>query len=67
MLLLISLVIASIFLVAYIWAVKSGQYDDTYAPAMRVFSDGKITKHKEFDKKETFDEEEEMENQTDKK
>jgi len=31
-----SLAIASGFLVAFIWAVRSGQYEDTCTPAMRL-------------------------------
>ncbi len=38
---LIILVIASIlvaggFLFAFLWAVKSGQYEDTYSPSVRI-------------------------------
>jgi len=32
----ISLLVASGFLVAFIWAVKSGQYKDTYTPSVRI-------------------------------
>ncbi len=35
-LIFISSVIASAFVVAFIWSVKSGQYDDTYSPAVRI-------------------------------
>ena len=31
-----SLAIAVTFLVAFIWAVRSGQYEDTFTPSMRV-------------------------------
>lgn len=31
-----SLCVATAFLVYFIWAVRSGQYDDTQTPAMRV-------------------------------
>jgi cbb3-type cytochrome oxidase maturation protein len=35
-----SITIALGFLAAFSWAVKSGQYDDTYTPSMRMlFSD----------------------------
>jgi cbb3-type cytochrome oxidase maturation protein len=30
------LLVASGFLVAFIWAVKSGQYKDTYTPSVRI-------------------------------
>ena len=35
----ISLCIAVFFLATYIWAVKSGQYDDTYSPGVRMLFD----------------------------
>ena len=37
----LSIVIATCFLWAFIWAVKSGQYEDTCTPAMRVLLDEK--------------------------
>jgi cbb3-type cytochrome oxidase maturation protein len=38
-LILISLIVALGFLVAFIWAVKSGQYDDDYTPSVRILFD----------------------------
>ena len=35
-LILISLIVAVCFLIAFIWAVKSGQYDDAYTPSVRM-------------------------------
>lgn len=32
----VSVVVASLFLWAFIWSVKSGQYDDTYTPSVRM-------------------------------
>lgn len=32
----LSVTLAGLFLVAFIWAVRSGQYDDTCTPAMRL-------------------------------
>jgi cbb3-type cytochrome oxidase maturation protein len=34
-----SLVVASGFLVAFLWAVKSGQYDDDVSPSIRILYD----------------------------
>ncbi|TNE81222.1 MAG: cbb3-type cytochrome oxidase assembly protein CcoS [Bacteroidetes bacterium] len=34
-----SLVLASGFLFAFIWSVKSGQMEDTSTPAMRILND----------------------------
>jgi cbb3-type cytochrome oxidase maturation protein len=35
----LSIVIAACFLGAFIWAVRSGQFEDTQTPAMRVLLD----------------------------
>lgn len=35
----ISLFIAIIFLIAFLWAVKSGQFDDKYTPSVRMLFD----------------------------
>lgn len=34
-----SLFIAIIFLIAFLWAVKSGQFDDKYTPSVRILFD----------------------------
>lgn len=39
----LSLLVALGFLVAFIWAVKTGQYEDDYTPAMRVLLDDEST------------------------
>ena len=36
-----SLFVALMFLGAYFWAVKSGQYDDKYTPSVRILFDDK--------------------------
>lgn len=36
-----SLLVALIFLGAFFWAVRSGQYDDANTPAMRILFDKK--------------------------
>lgn len=35
----LALTLAFIFLAAYIWAVRSGQFDDTTTPAYRILLD----------------------------
>jgi cbb3-type cytochrome oxidase maturation protein len=36
-----SLFVATGFLIAFLWAVRSGQYDDNYTPSVRMlFDDG---------------------------
>jgi cbb3-type cytochrome oxidase maturation protein len=42
-----SLLVASGFLVAFLWAVKSGQYDDKHTPAIRMLMDDKNSNVKE--------------------
>lgn len=39
LLVVVSLVLAIGFLISFIWAVKSGQYDDDYTPSVRVLFD----------------------------
>lgn len=41
-----SLLAALFFLGSFIWAIKSGQYDDDYTPAIRMLFDDE-TEHKE--------------------
>lgn len=45
----LSVLIATAFLLAFVWAVRSGQYEDTCTPSMRVLLDEPETtnpKHK---------------------
>ena len=35
----VSLLLALIFLIAYVWSVRSGQYEDTETPSLRVLAD----------------------------
>jgi cbb3-type cytochrome oxidase maturation protein len=35
----VSLLAALVFLFLFIWAVKSGQFDDTFTPSVRVLFD----------------------------
>ena len=34
-----SLSVALVFLAAFVWSVRSGQYDDDYTPSVRVLFD----------------------------
>ncbi len=36
-----SILVATGFLVAFIWSVKTGQYDDDYTPSVRMLFDDK--------------------------
>ena len=46
MLLAISVAVAVIFFVAFIYSVKKGQYDDTYTPSVRMLFDDEIVEKK---------------------
>ncbi|WP_027421099.1 cbb3-type cytochrome oxidase assembly protein CcoS [Crocinitomix catalasitica] len=41
-LIIVSIGIATIFLLSFLWATKSGQYDDTYGPAVRMLFDDEV-------------------------
>lgn len=43
--------VAIIFLAAYIWSVKSGQYDDNYTPSVRILFDSEVKIDKKKDPK----------------
>jgi cbb3-type cytochrome oxidase maturation protein len=43
----ISIIIAIGFLTAFMWSMKSGQYDDTYSPSVRMLFDNKPKKEAE--------------------
>lgn len=40
----ISLLIAIGFLIAFLWSVKSGQYEDDYTPSVRMLFDDETKK-----------------------
>ena len=46
LLIFISLALAVTFLGAFIWAVKSGQFEDTCTPSMRMLTDEESSKTK---------------------
>lgn len=45
-LILASLALAGTFLAGFIWAVRSGQYEDTLTPSMRMLTDDESGKAK---------------------
>lgn len=49
-LLSISLVIALVFFIAFVIAVRKGQFDDTYTPSIRMLFEDEVIEEK--DKKE---------------
>ncbi len=48
----ISLLVAIGFLGTFLWAVKTGQYDDDYTPAVRILFDDEIETEEEKQEKE---------------
>ncbi len=40
--LVVSLIIALFFLVSFLWAIKSGQYEDDYTPSVRILFDDEL-------------------------
>ncbi len=47
----VSLTVAVIFLIAFIWSVSSGQYEDKYTPSVRIlFDDNEIPEDLKNDK-----------------
>ena len=51
----VSIIVAIFFFIAFIMSVKSGQYDDTYTPSVRMLFDDELVtdknKHKQTQKK----------------
>ena len=37
-----SILLAVIFLIAFFWAVRSGQHDDTYTPSIRILFEDEL-------------------------
>jgi len=46
-LIVIGIIVAGGFLIAFVWAVRSGQYDDDYSPSVRMLFENKKTKDAE--------------------
>jgi len=46
LLLTVSVIVAIVFLGVFIYSVKSGQYDDTYTPSVRMLFDDELVKEK---------------------
>lgn len=49
LLLALSILVALIFFVAFIASVKSGQYDDSYTPSVRMLFDDEIVQEEKKD------------------
>ncbi|WP_421918083.1 cbb3-type cytochrome oxidase assembly protein CcoS [Marinifilum sp.] len=50
----VSMLVAGGFLIGFLWAVKKGQYDDSYSPSVRILFDDKEKNSEELsDQKNT--------------
>jgi cbb3-type cytochrome oxidase maturation protein len=49
-----SVFLALIFLLAFFWAMKNGQNDDTYTPAVRILFDDEIPNETKGDENQFF-------------
>ena len=52
-LLIISIVVAVLFFILFILSVRSGQFDDTYTPSVRMLFEDEMVKEDSYDKKST--------------
>lgn len=55
-LIVVSLIVALIFLSLFIYSVKKGQYDDDYTPSVRMLFDDELASSKKKTKKSENDE-----------
>lgn len=53
----ISILVAIVFFIAFIMAVKKGQYDDDYTPSVRMLFDDELKKVKTNELKKLVDDE----------
>lgn len=42
----VSVIVAIVFFIAFIFSVKNGQYDDTYTPSVRMLFEDELVKEK---------------------
>ena len=55
MLLAVSVIVALVFFVAFIVSVRSGQYDDTYTPSVRMLFEDEVVKDRSDTSEENSD------------
>lgn len=55
MLLAISIVVALAFLIAFLLSVRSGQYDDTYTPSVRMLFEDELVSEPSSSEENTTD------------
>ena len=49
----VSIIVAIFFFIAFIMSVKSGQYDDTYTPSVRMLFDDELVTDKKQEQTRT--------------
>jgi len=49
----VSIIVAVFFFIAFIKSVKSGQYDDTYTPSVRMLFDDELVTDKDKNKQKS--------------
>jgi len=47
----VSVIVAIIFFIAFVYSVKKGQYDDTYTPSVRMLFEDELVKSKKEQEK----------------
>jgi cbb3-type cytochrome oxidase maturation protein len=50
----VSIIVAVFFFIAFIKSVKSGQYEDTYTPSVRMLFDDELVTDKNKNKQESI-------------
>lgn len=53
LLLTLSILVAIVFFIAFILAVKNGQYDDSYTPSVRMLFDDELVEKKSKERTKT--------------
>jgi len=49
----VSMLVAGGFLVGFLWAVKKGQYDDSYSPSVRILFDDQEKESQKTEKEQS--------------
>ena len=52
-LIIVSIFVAASFLVAFLWSVKNGQYEDGYTPSVRMLFDDELIAKENKEKNQT--------------
>ena len=47
----VSVIVAIVFFIAFVYSVKKGQYDDTYTPSVRMLFEDELVKTKKEQEK----------------